>query len=278
MEISRFDDATEFLRHAGPLLRGHAIDNNVMLGIAGRLADTPHADAVMFTVDEAGAPCLAGLMTPPWRLIVSTGAVEAVATLVDAIIDIGPRPPGVIGPGHMAEAFAATWHEATGGNMALADEMNLFIAARVEIPASVPGALRAAVAADGDWVARAFADFAVAIDAGAAERGESRTTAAAYMRRGDVFVWEVGGAPVSMACAHRMAPDGARVGPVYTPPAMRGRGYASAAVATLTARLLDGDAAWCAIFSDVDNATTNAIYRRIGYNRHSTHREYDFAS
>ena len=65
MEISRFDDATAFLRHAGPLLQGHAIDNNVMLGIAGRLTDEPQADAVMLAVDEAGAPRIAALMTPP---------------------------------------------------------------------------------------------------------------------------------------------------------------------------------------------------------------------
>ncbi len=56
MKISRFDDAAAFLRHAGPLLREHAIDNNVMLGIAARLIDEPWDDAVMLTVDEAGAP------------------------------------------------------------------------------------------------------------------------------------------------------------------------------------------------------------------------------
>ena len=67
MEISRFDDAEAFLRHAGPFLRTHAIDNNVMLGIAGRLVDAPWDDAVMVTVDDGGTPCLAGLMTPPWR-------------------------------------------------------------------------------------------------------------------------------------------------------------------------------------------------------------------
>jgi predicted GNAT family acetyltransferase len=47
-------------------------------------------------------------------------------------------------------------------------------------------------------------------------------------------------------------------------------------VATLTQRLLDDGAQWCAIFADVDNATTNTIYRRIGYKEHGTYREYDF--
>lgn len=141
----------------------------------------------------------------------------------------------------------------------------------------MPGRLRAAVPEDAEWVAEAFVDFAVAIGAGVAERAESRETAAAYMRRGDVHLWDVDGVPVSMACSHRMAPDGARIGPVYTPPAERGRGYASAVVGTLTDRILGGGAAWCAIFADVDNPATNAIYRRIGYEEHGSYREYDFA-
>ena len=48
-------------------------------------------------------------------------------------------------------------------------------------------------------------------------------------------------------------------------------------VATLTARLLDDGAGWCAIFADVGNATTNTMYRRMGYKEHGTYREYDFA-
>ena len=33
---------------------------------------------------------------------------------------------------------------------------------------------------------------------------------------------------------------------------------------------------WCAIFADVDNPTTNSIYRRMGYKETATYREYDF--
>ncbi len=277
MNTSRFDDAAGFLRHAGPLLRDNAIDNNVMLGIGGRLADEPQADAVMLTVDEAGAPRIAALMTPPWRLIVSTGSMEAIAALIGGVLEAGPRLPGVIGRADMAGAFAAAWRKTTGETATVVHEMNLLIAARATKPADVAGRLRAAGTGDSEWVTEAFVDFAVATDAGDAERDESRTSAAAYMRRGDVFLWDVSGAPVSMACSHRMAPEGARVGPVFTPPAERGRGYASAAVATLTTRLLDDGARWCAIFSDAGNPTTNAIYRRIGYNEHGTYREYDFA-
>ena len=277
MDVRRFDEAEAFLRHAGPLLRAHAIDNNVMLGIAGRLVGEPQADAVMLTVDEAGAPRIAALMTPPWRLVVSTGSAEAIAALIGGALEGGPRPSGVVGTAAMAGAFAAAWREATGEDAALALEMGLYTTGQAVVPAAVPGLLRAAGDGDTDWVIDAFSGFAETLEASHGERAASRETATGFLRRGQVFLWEVDGVPVSMACSHRMPPDGARVGPVYTPPDVRGRGYASAAVARLTARLLDGGAAWCAIFSDAGNATTNAIYRRIGYNQHGTYREYDFA-
>ncbi|MEE2980591.1 MAG: hypothetical protein VYA71_03505 [Pseudomonadota bacterium] len=75
-----------------------------------------------------------------------------------------------------------------------------------------------------------------------------------------------------------ITPGDGRVGPVYTPPDECDLGYALAAVATLTARLLDDGAGWCAIFADEDNATTNTMCRRMDYNEHGTYREYDFRS
>jgi predicted GNAT family acetyltransferase len=66
-----------------------------------------------------------------------------------------------------------------------------------------------------------------------------------------------------------------RVGPVWTPPDLRGRGYASALVAATTALALERGARRCMLFADVANATSNAIYRRIGFERVADAREWD---
>jgi predicted GNAT family acetyltransferase len=276
MEISRFDDAAAFLDHAGPFLRTNAIDNNVMLGIAGRLIDTPQDDAVMVTIDHGGTPCLAGLMTPPWRLIVSTGPDAAIPHLVDATLENGARPTGVVGLSVMAERFTAAWCEVTSETSAPETGMNLYIATQATLPVDVSGQMWVAGTDDTEWLADAYVNFAIDIDANHAERDGSRESAEAAIRRGDACLWDVDGGPVSMACYTRMAPEGARVGPVYTPPGQRGKGYASAAVAALTAHLLDDGAGWCTIFADAENTTTNTMYRRIGYKERGTYREYDF--
>jgi predicted GNAT family acetyltransferase len=60
-------------------------------------------------------------------------------------------------------------------------------------------------------------------------------------------------------------PSGIRIGPVYTPPELRGRGYASALVAELTRRLIAGGRQFCFLFTDLANPTSNSIYQRVGY-------------
>ena len=68
-----------------------------------------------------------------------------------------------------------------------------------------------------------------------------------------------------MAAAMGETPNGTRIGCVYTPPALRGRGYASALVAELSQRLLDAGRRYCFLYTDLANPTPNVMYHRIGY-------------
>jgi hypothetical protein len=80
------------------------------------------------------------------------------------------------------------------------------------------------------------------------------------------MVWD-DGQPVSMI---GLAPEVAgvvRIGPVYTPPPHRRRGYAGSAVAAASRRALAGGAARCMLFTDLANPTSNKIYAEVGYRR-----------
>jgi len=81
---------------------------------------------------------------------------------------------------------------------------------------------------------------------------------------GGIVLWE-DAEPVSLAGFGGPTPNGIRVGPVYTPPERRGRGYASALVAELTRVLLAGGRRFCFLFTDLANPTSNTIYQRVGY-------------
>ena len=80
---------------------------------------------------------------------------------------------------------------------------------------------------------------------------------------GAVHVWEHGEA-CSMIAWVAPTDHGVRVAHVYTPPEKRGRGYASAATATLTRQLLERYD-FCTLYTDLSNPTSNGIYSKVGY-------------
>jgi GNAT superfamily N-acetyltransferase len=72
------------------------------------------------------------------------------------------------------------------------------------------------------------------------------------------------GTPVSLAGRRPVLAGSARVGPVYTPPEQRGRGYGSAVTAAATQAILD-DGGVPVLFTDLANPTSNKIYQLLGY-------------
>ena len=83
---------------------------------------------------------------------------------------------------------------------------------------------------------------------------------------GGVTVWEAGGGPVSIAGVTRQVAGMVRIGPVYTPPEARGRGYASAATAAVAAAPRSRRARRRSLlYTDLANPVSNSIYQRIGY-------------
>jgi len=95
-------------------------------------------------------------------------------------------------------------------------------------------------------------------------RTDPRIVLQRFLDAGVLVVWDDGG-PVSMAGSSRSSAHGATVSLVYTPPAHRGSGYASACVAALSQLLLDRGFSFCTLSTDLANPISNKIYQRIGY-------------
>jgi hypothetical protein len=70
---------------------------------------------------------------------------------------------------------------------------------------------------------------------------------------------------VSLAGWGGRTPNGVRIGPVYTPPEHRRRGYGSAVTAAVTAEQLAAGRTFCFLYTDLANPTSNKIYTEIGY-------------
>jgi predicted GNAT family acetyltransferase len=267
VEVRRVDDPAEFLEGAAPLLLEDEARHNLILGLAGGLRDnaTLYPEHRLWLVEDGGATVGAALRTPPHNLAVARpraeGALEALAAAID------DEPPGVVGALPEAEAFATLWAARTGASARRRFALMIYALEAVRPVTGVPGRAREATPDDRpfllDWW-RAFT-----IEVGHARPGDEAEIARAVDRRltavdAGFVLWEDDG-PVSFAGFGGQTPNGIRIGPVYTPASLRGRGYASALVAELSARLLSGGRRFCFLYTDASNPASNKIYQRIGY-------------
>ena len=272
--LIRFNDPAAFLARALPFLVRHEAEHNLLLGIAGQLAARPDAwgatPPYQGIVEVDGEVVAVAQRTPPRNLVVSRveprlrDAVLA-ALLADLRI-ADPTLPGVLGPTGVAEALANAW---TGGparwQIRLAERVYELTA--VTAPEAVPGAMRRASAADRELVTRWMVAFSAEAMGQVDPEEAVREMVDGWFSKGTrtIQLWEVDGVPVSMVGISGETPNGIRVGPVYTPRQLRGRGYASALTAAVSQAELDAGRRFCFLFTDLANPTSNHIYQAIGY-------------
>ena len=285
-------DVTEFLAAAGPYLRRERVRNTVILSVTETMRVTAAASAGKSSPalqpesasadgaagqaarplfgwwsDQAGAVAGAFMHTPPFPVVLTEVALEAAAEL--AAVTMADRPlGGVNAHPEVAEAFADGWRDryaSRGGRVDVYRRQRLYRLAELVWPDPAPaGTARMAGDADARLTADWFAAFADEVDD--MGRGEDQSAAArAKISHSGVMVWEDDDQPVSIACNTLPVTGMVRIGPVYTPPEARGHGYASAATAALSRRLLKAGAEEVVLFTDLANPVSNSIYQRIGY-------------
>jgi predicted GNAT family acetyltransferase len=177
-----------------------------------------------------------------------------------------------VGDAATAAAFAGRYTECTSCSVKEIHGQRLYGLERVTSAVTTPGRLRIAGSADRETLiewARAFVEEL---------RLVPETSAAVVDRliaRGQLRVWDHDGM-VSMASASLPAAGVTRVQNVYTPPEHRGVGYATACVEHMSRGLL-AQGLRCVLYTDLGNPTSNAIYRRIGYEAVAEILGYQFA-
>lgn len=268
MELRRFAEVGEFLDSAGGFLGEREAEHNLIFGICSHLRTNPDMledPPYLATVSEGGRVVAAALRTPPHRLILSeVDDARAIALLVADARRLGLLA-GILGPKEHARAFADAWTAAGGAPARLAISERIYRLTTVVPPRPVPGAVRVATQADRDLVV-AWTEGFMRDAFGEADPADVTSTADRWLsgRERTLNLW-VDSEPTSLAGVGGPTPNGIRIGPVYTPPAARRRGYASALVAAVSQAALDAGRQFCFLFTDLANPTSNHVYQDIGY-------------
>jgi uncharacterized protein len=287
MDVVRLDDATAFLTEAEPFLLADEARHNLILGIAGTIRDTPDLyplRSLWLVRDEGHEVVAAALRTPPYNLILARPrSSEALAALAEAVA--GEEIPGAVGSEPEVHEFAELWSRHSGLAGQVSMRQGVYALDQVELVPTVSGSARVATSDDRDVALRWWIDFGEEVlhEGGPGrERAEASVDHKLSSPTSGFLLWEEEGQAVSLAGWGGPTPNGIRIGPVYTPPELRGRGYATAVTAELSQRLLDGrlyegGRSFCFLYTDLANPTSNAIYERIGYRRIAESAEVAFA-
>jgi predicted GNAT family acetyltransferase len=276
VHVKRVADPADFLSLAVPFLARDEARHNLALGIAGVLCDQPahYPTHDLRIVERVGRVVAVGLRTPPFNLLVAGSDPEALHRLADGLHEEAVDLPGVTAAVPEVEAFASRWVALTGMTLELRRRQRIYRLARVVPARPTSGAARAATDADREllvaWVT-AFVD-----EIGETAMRSAEATVDARLAGGGFTLWEDRGAPVSLAGWGSPTPSGIRVGPVYTPPDHRGRGYGSSVTAAASAEQLAAGRTFCFLYTDLTNPTSNKIYVDIGYEPVCDSLEYRF--
>ncbi len=207
----------------------------------------------------------------PHPVYVTRMSADGARGLARALHDRGELVAGVNGSIPAAERLAAEIAGLTGRHHRIAVHTRLFQLGDLVAPASPQGHPRPARPEEADRAVAWYSAFSrdAAEQAGRSVphemEAEDRELMVRRIDEGCVWVWEdATGAIVHLTGVSRPMFGVSRIGPVYTPPEHRGRGYAGATVAAVSRSLLDEDARVC-LFTDQANPVSNALYERLGF-------------
>lgn len=263
-----FSDAGEFLQRVQPFLLTREAEHCLILGLLDGLragAQWGPAPPLMAVAEEDGEVACVVLMTPPHHMILSwTARDSTIDAIAHELHASGVAIPGVNSSAEIAKKFAAKWSELSGRIAHQHMAHRIYQLSRVISEARAAGHLREPVASDDALLTKWRAAFS--IEAEGIDREQAEKDAALPMpasRR--MLLWEAEGSTVSMAGYTGRTPNGIRVAWVYTPPELRGKGYAGACVAALSQKLLDDGRKFCFLYTDLANPISNHVYLKMGY-------------
>jgi ribosomal protein S18 acetylase RimI-like enzyme len=250
----------EFAEFHTPALERDEARYNRILGLLARLLNSaqPNPEVRLWTLGASGQ---CAMQTSPRNPII-LGELHEGQCRALADEALGLRYPGVIGSDPIVFYFV---QRAAERGVQFHEPIPHQILAQYQraIYPDVPGTARMVNSGDVDLFGRwltAFLKEAAPYDPLPTREGVANIAAA-----GNYRFWLVDDEPVAMAGIVRRTRRGAAIAGVYTPSALRNRGYAAAVTAaTVNSVFAEGRTMAC-LYTDLRNAAANRCYAKIGF-------------
>jgi RimJ/RimL family protein N-acetyltransferase len=256
------DDPAAARSSASDFLEARPIDHNIVLTLLAQRIATPEPGHYWWVADGESVVGFAMQSPVTFKAAVSPGASAVIDALVPEVAATAPALPGIIAEAATAAAFAGRWAERRKLPVIPEEGQRIYVLAVLRPPSGVAGTLRPATLDDIPRLVQWNDGFCT--DTGQSRPSDPAAWTGRLVAARRLFLWDRG-APVSMCTVTSPIAGVSRVGYVYTPPEQRGHGYAAAVVSMVSAAALADGADRCMLYTQLSNPTSNAIYRRLGY-------------
>jgi RimJ/RimL family protein N-acetyltransferase len=240
-----------------PALEQDEVRHNLILANLGRLALDPSPNLRCWTLGPTGA---CAVQTPGYPIVLGELNQAQCRTLAEETRDLDY--PGVVGPDQTALWFA---EHAVALGLRFDDPIPQQIHVLRDKPSypGAPGYSRLVVPDDADL----FAEWSIAFlrEAVPHDPVPDRELLKRSALHGHSLLWIVNSEPVSTATIGRRTRQTAAINRVYTPPHLRGRGYAGSVTAALVERIFEEGRNAACLYTDLRNPSSNHCYAKIGF-------------
>jgi|GEM_PF-3108063 len=279
MKFKQYTDILEFEADTLDDLLFNKYQNNKILRIITVLKQQPFNEQIrLAVVIQNSKNVLIGVQTLPHQMLFyfckDTYNEDALKFYIDKIIELKWDLDKILGQEQTAGHFARFYAQKTGKQ--IKNDSNLIVyrldkLCNDKMPA---GEFRQFTLDDINiipyWRAAFFVECGLEPHGQSIEYQFQRTPSVPML-----YLWEMDGRVVSMANLTQISHDSAGLQGVYTPPHLRGKGYAFGLVWNLCNRYKDKYKD-IMLYADKDYVQSNRLYKRIGFKPLFTNSQYTF--
>lgn len=278
MRVERFADPAAFLAAADDFLDAERVGTSVLSTVTTRVVEhgTGPTDLWLCVRARHDRVIGAAMVEGRWNLFLSPMAADAATCIADRLAADAVTLPGVSGERHAAAAFVERWTTSGEVTAACLLRERAYVLERLVRPVAAAGSARRATVDDLD----VLSDWLAAFHVEANPRDpftDATTEAVARLADGPIWLWTIDDRPVSMVAARRPVRRTTNLGPVYTPPSDRRRGWAAAATSAAIRDAQRAGAQTVMLYADTANPASNALYRRLGFRPDHHLDQYSFS-
>ena len=242
--------------HVSELERNEA-RHNVMLAVLGGLLDGQSSDVMTWSL---GSPGQCAIMSPGRPILLAEVNEAQCRSLAEQTARLDYA--GVVGPDRTTHWFAGRAAE-LGVKFREPIPQRIHILTDTPKYPGCPGYPRRVTAGDANLLAEWIAGFIC--EATPHDPVPSRERLLNLAWEGRHVFWIVEEQPVSMAAIVRRTHSSAAIAAVYTPPALRGKGYGGSVTAAVVEQAFAEGKTMACLYTDLRNPYSNRCYASIGF-------------